>query len=345
MGDGVRSEGGGGSGPPLVSIGLPVYNGEKYLSEAIDSILGQTYRNLELIICDNASTDRTEEICRAYAARDPRVRYYRNERNLGAAPNYNLCFARARGKYFKWSAHDDRITPDFVAKAVAKLESNANAVLCCLGYAEVGPGEAVERTFAAFRPRIEHPRPSERFAEMIITPHGCEDFFGVFRREVLAGSGLHGNYISSDRVLLAEMALRGPFTQVTEPLFLHRNHGGRFTTGDFSKRKWAAQWLDTSRKGGRRCDFWVAYLHYWRAVRKNVNDRRERLACYGHLLRWCLDKYNSRDLINDLLWWIHPALFSAVCRVKRALFGERERLYLGASRSGEDRGKHAPIEI
>ncbi len=77
---------------PAVSIGLPVYNGDNFLAEAIDSILRQTMEDFELIISDNASTDRTEEICREYAAGDSRIRYYRNESNLGAMANYNLVF-------------------------------------------------------------------------------------------------------------------------------------------------------------------------------------------------------------------------------------------------------------
>ncbi len=87
-------------GAPRVSIGLPVFNGERYLARAIDSVLGQDFRDFELIICDNASTDRTAEICAAYARRDARVRYVRNPRNLGAGPNYDRCFHLARGTYF-----------------------------------------------------------------------------------------------------------------------------------------------------------------------------------------------------------------------------------------------------
>ena len=90
--------------PPLVSIGVPVYNGDNYLEATLDSILDQTFKDFELVICDNASTDRTEAICRNFAASDPRVRYHRQPRNFGAAPNYNDVYHRSRGKYFKWSS-------------------------------------------------------------------------------------------------------------------------------------------------------------------------------------------------------------------------------------------------
>src|SRR5262245_14333738 len=115
---------------PLVSIGLPVYNGEQYLSEAIQSILDQTFHNLELIICDNASSDRTAEICRDFAERDGRIRYFRNETNLGAVRNFNLTVMRASGAYFKWAAADDRIAPEFIARSVSALEGDSTIVLC-----------------------------------------------------------------------------------------------------------------------------------------------------------------------------------------------------------------------
>ena len=99
---------------PRVSIGMPVYNGEKYLEEAIQSILAQTYSDFELVISDNASTDKTQEICLEYAARDSRVRYHRNEKNLGAAPNYNRTFELSTGQYFKWADYDDLLAEEFL---------------------------------------------------------------------------------------------------------------------------------------------------------------------------------------------------------------------------------------
>src|SRR5579871_2348739 len=115
---------------PAVSVGMPVFNGEMFLEVAISSVLAQTLDDLELIICDNASTDRTAEICQDYATRDPRVRYFRNPQNLGAAPNYNLAFSHARGRYFKWLAHDDRITPTYHDKTSRVLDERTDAVLC-----------------------------------------------------------------------------------------------------------------------------------------------------------------------------------------------------------------------
>ena len=107
---------------PRVSIGMPVFNGENYLAEALDSLLTQTFSDFELIISDNASTDKTEEICRAYAVRDQRIRYFRNQENLGASRNYNRVFELSSGEYFKWAAHDDLCAPEFLGRCVDVLD-------------------------------------------------------------------------------------------------------------------------------------------------------------------------------------------------------------------------------
>jgi glycosyltransferase involved in cell wall biosynthesis len=115
-------------GIPRVSIGLPVYNGERYLRESIDSILAQTFQNFELVICDNASTDATARICEEYTERDPRVRYFRNARNIGGINNANLTFERSRGELFRWAAHDDVCAPTLLERCVQVLDERADAV-------------------------------------------------------------------------------------------------------------------------------------------------------------------------------------------------------------------------
>ena len=115
---------------PHVSIGIPVFNGEQYLAEAIDSILVLTYADFELIISDNASTDRTQEICRAYTKQDRRIRYYRNATNVGASKNFNRVFELSLVDYFKWAAYDDILAPDFLLKCVEVLDQDPSVVVC-----------------------------------------------------------------------------------------------------------------------------------------------------------------------------------------------------------------------
>ncbi|MBD2214537.1 glycosyltransferase family 2 protein [Nostoc linckia FACHB-104] len=97
-----------------LSIGLPVYNGKKFIRESIDCILNQTFQDFELIISDNASTDNTEKICREYAAKDNRIRYYRNAKNIGCARNFHRAFELSTGEYFKWVAYDDLHAPEYL---------------------------------------------------------------------------------------------------------------------------------------------------------------------------------------------------------------------------------------
>jgi len=101
---------------PKISIGMPVYNGAKYIREALDSLLGQTFTDFELIISDNASTDNTEAICREYAAKDERIRYIRQPHNLGASANFKFVLDEAQGEYFMWAAADDVWDKNWIEK-------------------------------------------------------------------------------------------------------------------------------------------------------------------------------------------------------------------------------------
>ena len=112
-----------------LSIGMPIYNGDEFLKEAIESLLNQTFEDFEIIISDNASTDQTQQICRYYADLDPRIRYYRCKENLGAAWNYNRVFELSYGEYFKWAAHDDYCAPSFFERCVEALDRDRNIIL------------------------------------------------------------------------------------------------------------------------------------------------------------------------------------------------------------------------
>src|SRR3990172_11630910 len=114
---------------PKVSVGMPVYNAERYLEEALASILAQSFDDFELVISDNASTDRTAEICRAYADKDERIRYFRMRQNYGVIDNFNSVFRLSGGEYFKWAASDDVCERDYLRKAVDVLDRDPSIVL------------------------------------------------------------------------------------------------------------------------------------------------------------------------------------------------------------------------
>ena len=271
--------------PYAVSIGLPVRNGQRYLAQAVESILAQTFGDFELIISDNASTDDTEEICRRYADQDPRVRYYRQAHNVGAAANFNRTFELATGRYFKWAAHDDLIEPTYLEKCVEVLEADRGVVLC-QSLVAMGPdwGEILEIYNHAWWGTVS-PRQSERFAARLET-RNCADVFGVVRTDVLKTTPLIGEFSGSDRTLLVELALRGRFGLVPESLFLTRTHAERYS--DLMGRLTPAQqlaWWSPVKASRWAFRYWRLYVVSLRLVLRLVPDRMERVRCFGHLLR------------------------------------------------------------
>jgi glycosyltransferase involved in cell wall biosynthesis len=210
---------------PRLTVGLPVYNGEKYLGESLDALLGQSYGDFDLIISDNASTDGTEEICRDYAARDRRIRYVRQPVNIGATPNHNYTFEQSRTELFKWASHDDLYGRDLLLRCVEALDADRQLVLAHAWQAIIdGAGEIVLKV--DYPLATDDPRAPERFRSMLFTVGG-DDFYGVIRSDVLRQTPLNGSYHHSDRTIMAELALHGRFHQVPELLYYRRDHPDR----------------------------------------------------------------------------------------------------------------------
>jgi glycosyltransferase involved in cell wall biosynthesis len=282
---------------PRISIGLPVYNGEKYLRESIDSILEQSYSHLELIISDNASTDRTEDICRAYAAKDKRIRYFRSRENLGAAWNFNQVVKLSSGEYFKWIAHDDICAPNFILKCMVVLDQQPSVVLCYPRAVDIDEDNKFLRTHNC-SPDTQSRRPYWRFNELIDLNHACLPIFGLIRARVLKKTRLIGNYVASDRVLLAELGLWGRFYEVPEILFLHREHPLRSTRAvpDLHAR---TAWFDTKKTKRIVFPVWRLLMEYFSSIRRPPISRRQRIACYIQLVFW-IRKY-WKMMRNDVV--------------------------------------------
>lgn len=216
-----------------VSLGMPVFNGERYIEEALDSILGQRFDDFELLISDNASTDRTEEICRDYAAKDTRIKYVRNRVNYGVAFNFNNLFRLSSGQYFKWAASDDVCGEDFLRRCVAVLDADPSVVLAytkTTGIDDQGAPVALDHMVSdANSPESTNsPDPVVRFRRLLRNPAWVAGpFFGLMRSDVLERTPLHGNFHGGDHVLLAELALHGSFDEVQEDLFFLRMHAAK----------------------------------------------------------------------------------------------------------------------
>jgi glycosyltransferase involved in cell wall biosynthesis len=212
-----------GSGP-TVSVGLPVYNGDRYLAETLDALLGQTFEDFELVVGDNGSTDATTEICLRAAARDPRVRLLRSDENRGAAWNYNRVFHESTGRYFRWAAHDDLVAPTYLERVVEALDDAPETVVAAhtrtLFIDEHGNDAGVGDDDID----LTSEDPARRLGSLVRHLVKSNILFALVRRDALATTRLHGAYPSADYVLLAELALRGSTTIVPERLFLRRVH-------------------------------------------------------------------------------------------------------------------------
>ena len=274
-------------GHPRVSIGLPVYNGEVYLSGALDTLLGQTFTDLELIISDNASTDRTPEICRSYAARDHRVRYIRHEVNRGVPWNHNFALGQATGEYFRWASHDDLCAPDFVARCVKELDADPGLVLCHTRTV-VLDGEGTVLSHNGGSPWIGSPLVHERFRDLVGLGHRYWQpllTFGVMRREAAVIAGGLGTHIGGDRTFLARLALQGRFLEVDEDLFFYREHAGQASSPSRGRADRNA-WWDPSKSGQIVLPYFRLGFEYARLVRNASISGPERRRCYVVLLRW-----------------------------------------------------------
>lgn len=282
---------------PLVSVGMPVHNGAAYLGDALESVLSQTWKELEVILVDNASEDRSRAIAERFARRDGRLRIVASPINRGAAWSHNEAFRTSKGSFFRWASHDDLATPDHIERCLDVLLDQPTIPLVRPRALEID-----ERGDALFVHEDEVHASSEdpvvRFREVVREPHGCMDIYGLIRSQVLERTALIGAYPSSDRVLLAELALHGPWWRVPEALFLHRQHLDR-SVRRFPDRRQRTVWFDPS-VAGRRFVFpaWRLLRGYVGAIRRAPLTREQRARCLRVLARWLSS--DPRLLVGDL---------------------------------------------
>jgi glycosyltransferase involved in cell wall biosynthesis len=206
---------------PLVTVGVPVYNGEEYIQSALDSLLSQIYQNIKIVISDNASVDHTAEICQEYEKKYKKIRYYKNDVNYGSVYNYNKLVDLSDGKYFMWASSHDLWDPSFISKCVSIMEEEKNVVLV---YSRtllidtdnkplmITPDEIDTRGMNAV----------SRYVSIISNLQWCNMFSGVIRRNALIKCERLKDTIGPDNTFLAELSLRGSFAQIKEKLYLRR---------------------------------------------------------------------------------------------------------------------------
>jgi glycosyltransferase involved in cell wall biosynthesis len=285
---------------PLLSIGMPVYNGENYIKEALDSMLRQTCKDFELIISDNGSIDGTQKICEEYAHRDKRIKYIRHEHNRGAAWNYNYVVGLASGKYFRWAAHDDNLAPEFLKKCIDVLEKNSSVLLVYTKSRIIDEKRKVTELYSD-KLNLESSKVHVRykmFHQGFTGRFLCNSVFGVMPLDVIKKTIMIGNFISSDVVLLGELSLRGKIIEIPEYLFYLRVH---------PKNSWYAnatdsdkiRWFDPSKSGKPIMTKWRHLWEYFKAINRVRMGFSERILCYWELIKWCWR--NNRKLIREAM--------------------------------------------
>ena len=307
--------------PPLLTIGMPVYNGANFIADAIESILSQSFTDFELIISDNASIDETPEICRKFAKRDKRIRYFRNSENIGAAANFNRIFHLGESKYFKWAAHDDELGPDYLKKCIDILESS-NEIVLCHSQVDVidGVGTLIRRDLIDACP-LASDNVVKRFKALLCTDLDIYEVFGVIRRDVLEQTPLIGGYIASDRSLRTELGLHGKFAILAEPLFLCRDHPARSICA-MPAHHMRGQWFDPKLKGSLVFPHWRILSEYFKCIgRVDKLTTQEKFACWITALRWLTIHQNWARLLADPLLVLVPGMERFLIRMGSYLAG------------------------
>ena len=300
---------------PKVSIGMPVLNGENYIEPAIRSILAQTYSDFELIISDNASQDRTEEICRHYLEKDGRIRYYRNDSNIGAARNFNRTVELARGEFFKWAAHDDTLAPEYLERCLEVLEQDESLILSFPKTVLVNhSGDAVSK-YEVKMGNISSEKPQTRYRDLVLVCHWGIEIFGLFRKSVLDTTNLLASFPGSDRTFMAELSLMGRFYEIPEYLFYSRDHPERSTkTGTIHSR---AEWWDTKNTGQTVFPQWRLAYELVRIVKNARLSPKEQTACYMSVAKWFTSNHNWLRMLMDLATAVEPRSWEFAHGLKR----------------------------
>jgi len=289
---------------PKVSIAVPTYNCEKYIAQSLDSLLGQTYGDFELVISDNASSDGTEEICHRYAAKDRRVRYIRRSENIGGPGNFRYVFAQCSGQYHKWSTADDFWHPGFLEEAVAVLDSRPDVVLC---YPKTRLIDANGSALSDYEDKLDlmDDSPRARFRKLYELIGLCNAHLGLIRRDAMLQTKLIAAHKASDVDFLGELALLGKFWLLPEIRFFRRFHQESSSWARDSSEHQKRYYDPSSRaKGGT--DTWQRLRFQWAMLWRSPIGLADKLALSNDLARWT--RYQRTALSQELVGRMRQAV-------------------------------------
>jgi len=299
---------------PLVSIGMPLYNEQRFLRQALDSLLAQDFQDFELVISDNASQDATREICLDYAASDARIRYACKATNCGAVENFNAVFRASSGKYFLWASGHDLWHPSYLSRCLEVLEYDPHVVLC---YSQVGVIGARGEPLEVVTEGIDT-RGLDAFQRFRATLWGLvripysDPIYGLIRSEALRATGLFRNVWGTDNLILVELSLAGAMAQVRERLYFRRLNRNRETDVE----AWTERYLEALAPQNRAKRLKLSYSRmcfgYMGVVQRSPLTARQKLRLFGEV--WCSVLRKS---------WRGLFFHDVVCTVLRLLFGEQ----------------------
>jgi glycosyltransferase involved in cell wall biosynthesis len=310
---------------PRLSVGLPVYNGEDYLAESIEALLGQSYEDFELIISDNASTDSTAGIAQRYAKQDTRVRYIRQPQNIGLSPNHDFVLQQSRGEFFKWAAADDLYGRDLLKRCVDALDEHPDVVLAHSWEAVIDDVGNVTQAMD-YPLATDSPRAPDRFRSILFGSSGlfesndptvrglvrvdnrgilraCDEY-GIIRTAVMRQVAPLGSYHHSDRIVVCEIALHGRFHMTPDWLYFRRDTPDR-TYNASPKLRQRCEIMNPTRKNRLLhptarlvAEYFWGYVAAIRRAPLSPADRRE---CYRNLTQWMLDRAVSKVVPRHLV--------------------------------------------
>ena len=281
---------------PRLTIGLPVYNSEKFLAASLESLLAQTYGDFRLLISDNASTDGTADICAEYARRDSRIDYHRNAENIGMSPNFNLVAEQCETPLFKWSTADDFWAPTMIEKTMAVIEADESIALC---YPKTVLINEVEGTELQYDDNLHlmHEDPAERFLAVIANIGLCNVHLGISRTAALRKTSMLRSFPGADTNLIAELAIYGKFFEVPEHLFFRRFHEDSSSWArkdeDHQKRR-----FHSAKTQNRKSTRWRAHREYFKAVHHSPLSWRIKNQLYRFLARRMI--WDRGQLVGEL---------------------------------------------
>ena len=282
-------------GNPRLTIGMPVFNGERWLAETFDSLLRQTFRDFEIIVSDNCSTDETRNICLEYANRDSRIHYIRQDSNIGIFRNYDAVFHESKTPFFKWASSNDLCRPRFLELCMNALDEHPDAVLSCT-HTVLFDEDAQKESEYVENIEWHNKDPIARYREFWSKAGLNNVMNGVIRSDALRRTMLNMSFQGSDLNMIADLLLQGPAIIVDEPLFYRRMAPSASTAAKsktehdefFSQEPVQAVYLQRTKR------LWFAMIGAIRAPKK----LRTKMRAFAYALRRIVR--NRREILREV---------------------------------------------